>query len=170
MAGAAEAGRPLRPLGSPSAAPWLLRLPPPLLAGGLALAGLLIDALTGVTLAVPLTAARWAGGLVAAAGLAWLAWARFEHARLGNPIRPVDAPRILADEGPYRFGRHPMYLGLGLMLCGLALAQAAPALGLAAAVYFGVVSRVHVAHEEAVLRRSFGGWYSDYAASVRRWI
>jgi protein-S-isoprenylcysteine O-methyltransferase Ste14 len=32
------------------------------------------------------------------------------------------------------------------------------------------VAAVHVPHEEAALRRAFGGWYSDYAARVRRWI
>jgi protein-S-isoprenylcysteine O-methyltransferase Ste14 len=30
--------------------------------------------------------------------------------------------------------------------------------------------RVEIPAEEARLRRHFGGWYSDYAAQVRRWM
>jgi protein-S-isoprenylcysteine O-methyltransferase Ste14 len=43
----------------------------------------------------------------------------------------------------------------------------APAAGAAAALAV-VVQRVHIPHEEAQLQHAFGGWYSDYAARVRR--
>jgi protein-S-isoprenylcysteine O-methyltransferase Ste14 len=43
-------------------------------------------------------------------------------------------------------------------------------MAIAAANFVVIVSAVHIPHEEASMLRTFGGWYSDYAASVRRWI
>jgi protein-S-isoprenylcysteine O-methyltransferase Ste14 len=39
-----------------------------------------------------------------------------------------------------------------------------------AVAFAAIVRRVHIPFEEAQLRRAFGGWYSDYAATVRRWL
>jgi protein-S-isoprenylcysteine O-methyltransferase Ste14 len=95
-------------------------------------------------------------------------WAAAWLRRAGAPIRPGGPPRVLVDEGPYRLGRHPMYLGTALLLLGLALGLGVPLLGAAAALFAGVVATVHVPHEEAHLVARFGGWYRDYAAAVRR--
>jgi len=120
--------------------------------------------------AAPFGQAPLAGAALAAAGVAWVAWARACFRNAGTPVRPADAPRVLVDHGPFAFGRNPMYLGIAAGLSGGALALGVPLLALAAAAFLGVVARVHVPHEEAALKRAFGGWYSDYAAQVRRWI
>jgi protein-S-isoprenylcysteine O-methyltransferase Ste14 len=113
----------------------------------------------------------WLGSLagppLAAAGLGWLLWARATFRAAGAPS---GAPRVLVDEGPYRYGRHPMYLGTVALLLGAALGLGAPLLALAAAAFAGIVAVVHVPHEEAQLLARFGGWYRDYAGSVRRWL
>lgn len=77
---------------------------------------------------------------------------------------------MLVDEGPYRLGRHPVYLGTVLLLLGLGGALGVPLLAVAAALFAGIVAAVHVPHEEAQLLARFGGWYRDYAAAVRRWV
>jgi protein-S-isoprenylcysteine O-methyltransferase Ste14 len=147
---------------------WL-RLRPPQLARGLVLAALLLHfGIWGFN--APL--GRWLfGGLALIfSGLAVMLWAwwRFRQAR--TPVLPTAMPQRLVDEGPYRFSRNPMYLGLLLMMLGLAWALGVPVLALAAMAFAAVVQRVHIPHEEAALRRAFGGWYSDYAATVRRWL
>jgi protein-S-isoprenylcysteine O-methyltransferase Ste14 len=63
-----------------------------------------------------------------------------------------------------------MYLGMVVMMLGLGLAAGVPFMAIAAANFVVIVSAVHIPHEEASMLRTFGGWYSDYAASVRRWI
>lgn len=110
------------------------------------------------------------GGLLAAVGWGWVVWAWAELRRAGNPIAATAAPRVLVDHGPFALGRHPMYLGMVALLSGLALAAGSPALGGAAAVFAAVVANVHVPHEEATLAAAFGGWWRDYAATVRRWL
>jgi protein-S-isoprenylcysteine O-methyltransferase Ste14 len=56
------------------------------------------------------------------------------------------------------------------MMLGLGLAVGVPLMAIAALNFVAIVSSVHIPHEEANMRRAFGGWYSDYAASVRRWL
>lgn len=145
------------------------RLRPPLLAAGFAATAGALHALTLGT-AAPLGRAPLAGGLLAAAGLAWLLWAAWLFRRAGTTLRPWGQPVVLVEEGPYRLGRHPMYLGLVAVLLGAALGLGVPLLALAAAAFAFVVQRVHIPFEEARLRQHFGGWYSDYAARVRRWL
>jgi protein-S-isoprenylcysteine O-methyltransferase Ste14 len=50
------------------------------------------------------------------------------------------------------------------------LAVSATLLVLAAVVLLLILNRHHIPHEEAQLQRAYGGWYSDYAATVRRWL
>ncbi|MBL8345176.1 MAG: isoprenylcysteine carboxylmethyltransferase family protein [Rubrivivax sp.] len=147
----------------------LLRWRPPRVALGLAL-GALAAHVAWHGVAAPYGQAPLAGAALAAAGVAWMAWAWACFRVAGTPIRPTDAPRVLVDHGPFALGRNPMYLGIAATLVGLALALGVPLLALAAAGFTTIVARVHVPHEEAALKRAFGGWYSDYAAQVRRWI
>lgn len=112
----------------------------------------------------------WAGVAIEALGLAWMLWAAWHLRAAGTSIRPSERPRRLVDDGPFRFGRNPMLLGMTVSMLGLALKFGAPTLVAAAAAFALIMHRVHIPREEAQLRAAFGGWYSDYAASVRRWL
>ena len=112
----------------------------------------------------------WGGLAVEALGMGWMLWAVWRFRVAGTPIRPTVRPQRFVDDGPFRFGRNPMYVGTTVSMLGLALKLGAPSLVAAAATFALIVHRVHIPHEEAQLRAAFGGWYSDYAASVRRWL
>lgn len=120
--------------------------------------------------ATPLGSAPVPGAVLAAAGLAWAlwAWARFRGA--GLPLDAGNAPLQLIEEGPYRYGRHPMYLGITAALLGTAMALGLPLLLVGALLFAGIVHTVHIPREEAQLARRFGGWWRDYEADVRRWL
>lgn len=111
-----------------------------------------------------------AGGLLAAAGAAGSGWAAWQLRAAGAPLRPGAPPLVLVEEGPYRISRNPMALGLALLLAGAPLAAGLWPLALAAPVYLAWMQRVHIPAEEARLLGHFGGWYRDYAGSVRRWL
>jgi protein-S-isoprenylcysteine O-methyltransferase Ste14 len=110
------------------------------------------------------------GAALLAAGLGWMLWARWLFRQTGTASGRTDAPSILVDEGPYRYGRNPMYLGTTVALLGIGLALGAPFMAVAATAFAAIVHRVHIPYEEVQLQRAFGGWYSDYAATVRRWL
>lgn len=124
-------------------------------------------ALWGV--ASPWGRAELAGSAALLAGLGWIAWAVATLRAAGTPIGGAGA-LVLVEEGPYRFGRHPIWLGTGVAMLGGSLALGVPLLGLAALAYAGLVATVHAPAEEARLVAHFGGWYRDYAADVRRWV
>lgn len=111
-----------------------------------------------------------AGAALATAGLAWAAWAGWQLRTAGTPVAPGAPPRVLVEEGPYRFSRNPMVLGVAAVLAGLPLALQLPLLAATAPAYLWLARRVFIPAEEARLHRHFGGWYSDYAAQVRRWV
>jgi protein-S-isoprenylcysteine O-methyltransferase Ste14 len=90
--------------------------------------------------------------------------------RLGTPV-PTNLPASqFVVQGPYRFSRHPMYvggsaffLGIGLTAGSLWILAFYLPLGLYLALY--VVPR-----EEAYLERAFGDDFRQYCRNVRRWM
>jgi protein-S-isoprenylcysteine O-methyltransferase len=80
----------------------------------------------------------------------------------------VDQPVV--STGPYRFVRHPGYLGIALVLAGIA-ATYGNWLSLAALALIppiGIIYRIHV--EEAALSAALGGAYTLYASGRKRLI
>ena len=102
------------------------------------------------------------GHALVATGLALALWAQ-------ATLRASGAG-VLVDHGPYAHSRNPMALGTAAFMLGLGLAVSATLLVLAAVVLLLILNRHHIPHEEAQLQRAYGGWYSDYAATVRRWL
>ena len=90
--------------------------------------------------------------------------------RAGTNIEPYKPALVLVRDGPYRFTRNPMYLGLiTLHLSIVLLASLDWGLILlpvfALTLHFGVVLR-----EERYLTEKFGQPYLDFLATTRRWI
>ena len=115
-------------------------------------------------------ALRWAGIALIVAGLAVaLAGAR-EFRRRGTPVKPFSQATALVVEGPYRFTRNPMYLGLATILAGVALALEALAPFLVIPVFVAIITRLFVLPEEAMMKERFGYAYADFQRRVRRWL
>jgi protein-S-isoprenylcysteine O-methyltransferase Ste14 len=110
------------------------------------------------------------GGLVLGSGgflLMMRAWWLFREAR--TPICPTGHASVLLAGDVYGFTRNPMYLGMVMIMAGLALSfGTAPFYG-AAALLFAILNFVFCPYEEKRLRAAFPR-YAAYAARVRRWI
>ena len=95
-----------------------------------------------------------AGTLIAALGEALRLWAA------GH----VEKSREVTSSGPYRYTRHPLYLGSTVVGIGVAVAAAHPWLGLAIVGYLASTLGAAMRAEEAHLRDKFGDAYDRYAA------
>ncbi len=115
------------------------------------------------------TAAAWTGIGLSAAGWGVRLAAMQALGRLFSYHLTVQPGHALVRAGPYRWIRHPAYLGFLLTLAGFGLAFRSVA-GLALpAVYLPVVLWT-IAREEAVLARSFGESFEDYRRATRRLV
>lgn len=96
--------------------------------------------------------------------------AQFYRARtVINPHKP-ERTSTLVTTGIYRLSRNPMYLGLALVLLGLACYLAAPAALLGPALFITYITRFQIIPEERVLAQTFGASFAQYVQRVRRWI
>ena len=76
----------------------------------------------------------------------------------------------LVREGSFRFSRHPMYLSLLLLLSGASVLLFSIWLFIMIPILLIAFEIIAVRPEEEYLSRKFRDEYSDYKASVRRWI
>src|SRR5262245_17451189 len=145
MAGAAELSRSRALVAVPGPAPaepsrWL-RLRPPTIARVLSVTALALHALL-FGFAAPLGRSQLAGALLMSLAFGWMAWAWWQFRRAGTPLRPSARPTRLVDEGPYRFGRNPMYLAIVLMMLGMGVTTGVPFMAIAALNFMVIVSTV----------------------------
>jgi len=149
-----------------------LPIPPPLLYLIPFLIGILVHHLVGGDRipASALPAARIAGAVFVAIGLAInvSAWIAFHRVR--TPVMPTRPTTAIATTGPYRFTRNPLYLSLAVIHLGatLLLGYLWPLLFLPLAV--ALISRLVIEREEGYLEGKFGAEYARYRGSVRRWL
>lgn len=83
------------------------------------------------------------------------------------PMRPTTA---LVLDGPYRYTRNPMYLGMLLIYSGIMLVTNAAWPLVFVPVIVAVINRNVIVPEEKYLSRKFGGEYEVYRRQTRRWI
>jgi protein-S-isoprenylcysteine O-methyltransferase Ste14 len=107
-------------------------------------------------LAVPTPASLIAGLGIAVAGELLRIWAA------GH----IEKGREVTRSGPYRFVRHPLYLGSSLMAVGFVVASRSIAVGVVVFVYMLVTLVAAIRTEEATLDARFKGEYSAYRAGV----
>jgi protein-S-isoprenylcysteine O-methyltransferase Ste14 len=110
------------------------------------------------------------GVIVLILGVLLIGTAVLSFRAVGEDPNPTRTTRRLTFDGPYRFTRNPMYVGMALLLAGFALIGNA-LWPLVALVPVLIVVRTQViAKEEAYLERKFGAEYAAYTARIRRWI
>jgi protein-S-isoprenylcysteine O-methyltransferase Ste14 len=74
--------------------------------------------------------------------------------------------REVTSSGPYRWLRHPLYVGSSVMGAGLAIACANILVAVLIAVYLISTLTAAIKSEEAFLRRTFGEQYDLYRSGV----
>lgn len=103
-------------------------------------------------LATPTWPSVAAGGTVARVGEILRVWAA------GH----VEKSREVTRSGPYRFTRHPLYLGTCVIGVGIAIACASWVVAAIVVLYLSTTISAAIRAEEAHLREKFGGAYEAY--------
>jgi protein-S-isoprenylcysteine O-methyltransferase Ste14 len=96
-----------------------------------------------------------AGAVIAASGELLRLWAA------GH----LEKSREVTSSGPYRFTRHPLYMGSTMIGIGVAVASASFAAAAVIGVYLGFTLSAARRSEEAHLREKFGDAYDAYVES-----
>ncbi len=111
---------------------------------------------------------RVAGSLVIAAGAALMAWSLvyFQSWRFRAKL---DSDHQLATGGPFRFLRHPIYMGLNLLAVGSAI-WVPTGIVWASVLLMAVGSDLRGRAEESLLAHAFGARYREYCTRTRRFI
>lgn len=110
------------------------------------------------------------GWVVVGLGMVLLAWSerQFAHHKTSHDHRAIASELITT--GPFQFSRNPVYIGLLILMLGLAMA-----LNTLWVLFLTLlpllVMQVHVVpREEACLEQLFPDAYPSYRQSVRRWL
>jgi protein-S-isoprenylcysteine O-methyltransferase Ste14 len=85
-------------------------------------------------------------------------------------VKPFEQSSALVTGFPFSISRNPMYLGLTLMLIGVALFLGSISALVPALVFPYLMSRVFIREEEQMLAATFGTVWAEYRSAVRRWI
>ncbi len=110
------------------------------------------------------------GFVLVAGGFLLMLWGITTFVRARTAVMPIRPARTIVTNGPYRFTRNPMYVGLTTAYVGIALLvnMVWPLVTLPAALV--ALRYLVIAREERHLRQAFPGEYAAYCGRVRRWL
>jgi len=113
---------------------------------------------------------RFIGILLLGIGI-WLnMWTDGLFKKKNTTVKPFEKSSALILEGPFRFSRHPMYLGMVIALLGVAIILGSLITFLVPIAFFITMQIVFIRHEEKALEQTFGQEYLDYKNRVRCWL
>ena len=105
------------------------------------------------------------GAIVALAGI-------FAFIKLNTTVDPryPEKTRELVIIGIYKYSRNPMYLGILLVITGIAVYFGALSSVFAVSLFVTFINKYQIVPEEVSLQEKFGESYTHYALNVRRWL
>ena len=106
--------------------------------------------------------------MVVGFGIGLPAALRFRRVRTN--LNTFNEPTVLVTDVVFRWTRNPMYLGMIVLLFGLAVLLGTLVPLLLAAVFAIIADRWYVRFEESAMRAKFGAAYEAYASQTRRWL
>ncbi len=102
----------------------------------------------------------------------WESWsAGFAVSAVGEAVRVwaaghLEKSREVTRTGPYRWTRHPLYVGSSVIALGVIIAAWHPLVAMVTIVYMASTLIAAIRTEEAFLRSAFGDTYDRYVASA----
>jgi len=88
----------------------------------------------------------------------------------GTTVKPFEASTTLITDGVFRVSRHPMYLGMVLILCGLAILMGSLSPFIVVIVFGILMEQIFIRIEESMLFDKFGTAWLEYKTQTRKWL
>ncbi len=103
-------------------------------------------------------------------GLGVVIWAANLFDKVDTTIKPFNESSYLATEGLYQYTRNPMYVGMVMILIGVATVLGSLATYFIIPIFMGLITQKFIIKEEQMLEEKFGQEYLIYKGKVRRWV
>ena len=113
---------------------------------------------------------QWSGIALIVFGLLFIIGPALAFLRSETTIRPFHDSSKLVVSGIYRYTRNPMYVGMVIILTGVAVLLGDVSPFIMPFLFVPVLTSRVILHEEVMLEERFGDDYRDFKNSVRRWI
>ncbi|PCI49688.1 MAG: hypothetical protein COB49_04645 [Alphaproteobacteria bacterium] len=98
------------------------------------------------------------------------AWGARTFRQHETNILPYKDPDHIVTTGPFKISRNPMYLGMILVLIGVALLYGTALGFIFPLAYFCVANGYYIPYEEDRMTVVFGDEFTAYKVRVRRWL
>ncbi len=85
-------------------------------------------------------------------------------------VKPYEESRVLVIEGVFGVSRNPMYLGMVMILGGVALLVGSVTPWLIVGGFSILMDKLFICPEERMLEQKFGEQFRQYRQKVRRWV
>lgn len=113
---------------------------------------------------------NWSGLLFILAGGILNIWADRLFKKNNTAVKPDETPTSFIKNGPFRFSRNPMYLGMVLLLLGIGLVLGSASSFLGAILFIAAMELRFIRQEEKIMAEIFGDEFETYKKKVARWI
>lgn len=113
---------------------------------------------------------RFSGILLIFFGIFIDMWADSIFKKSKTTVKPNEIPSILITTGPFRISRHPMYLGMILILLGSSIICGTVITLIYPIIFLILMEIIFIPVEENNLIGKFGEDYIIYKKRTRRWI
>ena len=90
-----------------------------------------------------------------------------QHKTTENPFK---VPSSLVISGPFKISRHPMYLGMVMILVGISLILGSLIVFLFPLLFILLMEFLFISYEEKNMEKIFKNEYKIYKKKVRRWV
>ncbi|HSQ74947.1 MAG TPA: isoprenylcysteine carboxylmethyltransferase family protein [Bacteroidota bacterium] len=97
-------------------------------------------------------------------------WADQLFKKRATTVKPFETPSAFITEDPFAWSRHPMYLGMVLLLVGISLLCGSLASFIPPLLFWLIMRLRFIPAEEHSMTQTFGEEYIQYTRRVRSWI
>ena len=113
---------------------------------------------------------HWSGIALIVVGIVIIGSKAVAFRKAATTIIPFEESSSLVVTGLFRYSRNPMYVGMVVILFGVATLTGSLSPFIGPVLFVPILNARVIQHEEVMLEEQFGEAYREYKSTVRRWI